>query len=89
MIIGDLDLIGIAGVPTEADPPLVVDPDAPLAGAVPGKWLEPVAGRDAEEFEGRGAMQLFELSLGNALKIMRQLSGKLATEKLFGLFTGK
>ena len=37
MIISDLDLIGIAGFPSKADPPLIIDPDAPLAGAVPGK----------------------------------------------------
>lgn len=71
MVVDDLDLIGVARFPTEDDPPLVVDPDTPLAGAVPGKLLEPVAGGNAKEIEGRGAMQLFELSLGNSLEIMR------------------
>jgi hypothetical protein len=89
VIIGDLDLIGVAGFPTETDPPLVVDPDAPLAGAVPGKLLEPVAGGNTEKFEGRGAIQLFELSLSNTLEIVRQLGGKRAVEKLLLLFDGE
>jgi len=42
--VADLDLVGVATSPDEADAPLVVDADAVLAGAVAGEPLEAVAG---------------------------------------------
>jgi DUF1009 family protein len=34
MVVGDLDLAGLAGIPLEAKAVLVVDADAVLAGAI-------------------------------------------------------
>jgi hypothetical protein len=31
VVVDDLDVVGIATVPPEADPPLIVDPDAVLS----------------------------------------------------------
>src|SRR5271167_4589590 len=44
VIVDELHVPGAAGAPGEADPPLVVDPDAVLAGAAAGQLLHPVAG---------------------------------------------
>ncbi len=43
MVIDDFDLIGVPIAPGEADPPLVVDPDAVLPGPVSSQRFEPVA----------------------------------------------
>ena len=46
MVIGDLHVGGILAAPHEADPPLVVDPDAVLTPAAPFEGLQPIAWRD-------------------------------------------
>ena len=89
MVIGDLDIVGIAKFPAEADPPLVVDPDAPLAGTIAGKLFEPVAGGHAQEVESRGAVELLQPALGDALHVLRELCGKPPVEKLFSFFAGE
>ena len=44
----NFDLVRVAAVPAEADAPLVIDPDAPLARAVAFQRLKPVAGWNTE-----------------------------------------
>ena len=44
MVVGDLDIISVAIAPVEADPKLIVDPDAVLSGAIPGKLFQSKAG---------------------------------------------
>jgi hypothetical protein len=39
VIVDDFNVEGVAVLPVEADAPLVVDPAAPLAGAVAGERL--------------------------------------------------
>ncbi|KAF0221757.1 MAG: hypothetical protein FD174_88 [Geobacteraceae bacterium] len=89
MVIGDLDIVGIAVIPSEAYPPLIVDPNAPLAIAVPVKLLQPVARGNAQEVKGSSAVELFQFALGNALNVMRQLCRKSAVKQLVGLFAGE
>lgn len=62
MIIHDFDFIGIARVPSEADAPLIVDPDAMLAFTVPFQSFEPVARWGCHLFEMLGRVQLLQLA---------------------------
>jgi len=78
MVIGNFDRKSIAVFPAEAYAPLIVDADAPLAGAVAGKLLKPVVGRNTEKVEGGGAMKLLQFTLRNALHILRQFCRKTA-----------
>lgn len=89
MVVGDLDIVGIAIFPAEADSPMVIDPDAPLTGAIAGKLLQPIAGRDAKKVEGGSGAELFQLALGDALHILGKFRRKPAVEKLFGFFAGE
>ncbi len=86
---GSLDVKGAAVFPAETYPPLIVDPDAPLACAIPGKLFQPIARRHAKEVESGGAVQLLQLALCNTLNFLWQLRRKPAVEKLFSFFAGE
>src|SRR6478609_9481390 len=45
VVVNKLDVAGTAGTPGEADPPLVVDADAVLAGADSTQFLQPATRR--------------------------------------------
>ena len=51
VVVNDLHLLWSGGGPHEADPPLVVDPDAVLPDPTALERLEPIARRDAEVLE--------------------------------------
>jgi len=45
MVVTDLDLAGIGSIPSEAEPPLVVDPDGMSSGQVSLERFETIAWR--------------------------------------------
>ena len=53
MVVNDLDGDGVSlgAVPFEADPPLIVDSDAVLTGAIASQRFKPVPGDHAEHLE--------------------------------------
>ena len=57
VIVAEPDLMCIAGLPAEADPPLIADPDRPLAVPVPAQLLEMVAAAGGEVGEAPRTMQ--------------------------------
>jgi len=59
VIVDDLDLAGTRGPirPREADPPLVIDPDAVLANAGTPEGLESVSRKCAEILQRPGDLQ--------------------------------
>jgi hypothetical protein len=65
MVVADLYFDGIRSLPTEADPPLVIDPDGVPAGAFPLKSLKPVTRRDSEIGKLSGSIKLDKLSVRN------------------------
>ena len=84
MIIDYLYIQSISTDPAEANPPLVVDPNAVPFNPVAGKNLQPVPSNRAQIGNGRGRMYLVELAFchrGNALKP----PAKLTPEDLLGL----
>jgi hypothetical protein len=54
VVVDDLDVVRVTLRPAQADPPLVVDPDAVLARAVPAQGLEAVARRRLEVADRSG-----------------------------------
>jgi hypothetical protein len=54
VVVDDLDVVRVTLRPAQADPSLVVDPDAVLARAVPAQGFEAVAGRRLEVAERSG-----------------------------------
>jgi hypothetical protein len=89
MVIDDFNIVGVAAIPAETDPPLVVDPNTPLAIAVAGKLFQPVTGGNPQEIKRGGTVELPQLTLGYALEILRQLGRKPAVKQFFGLFAGE
>jgi len=67
VVVHDLDLVRIAAMPPEADPPLVVDPDAVLACAITAQPFQAVSGRHAKIVQSRRGIQHPELSQGHLL----------------------
>jgi len=72
MIIHNLDVKRIFALPAEAEPPLVIDAEAVLAGAVSFQGFQPVAGRQHQVAQFPRAVQLRQLPKGNALNLRRQ-----------------
>jgi hypothetical protein len=62
MVVDDLDIVGMAIVPFEADPPLVVDPDGPLAFPLAPQGLKPVSGRNPEIVQALRAVKQVQLA---------------------------
>jgi len=84
VVVRDLDLEGIPGVPPEADAPLVVDPDAELPGAVSDEPLEAVARWHAKVREVHGRVQLAQLAERNPLDVWRETACRLSLEEPSG-----
>ena len=63
MVIRDLDIYRPAFRPDEANPPLLIDPDAVLSGAVAFQCLQRIA-RRTEIVERPGRVQLKQFSNG-------------------------
>jgi hypothetical protein len=48
VVVDDLNVFRPSGCPSKADPPLLVDADAVVAGAITLELLKPIAWRDSE-----------------------------------------
>jgi hypothetical protein len=83
VIIDDLDFEGVGTLPLEADPPLIVDPDAVLAGPVALQALQSVARWDAEIGETLGVVQHPQLPSCYLLNLTRQPPVDLSVPDLF------
>src|SRR5439155_17688190 len=63
VVVHDLDVLRFAVLPHEADPILVIDPDAVLPPPITAKGLEVIARKRAQVVESLGCMQLRQLAL--------------------------
>jgi hypothetical protein len=83
VVVHDLDLLCIAILPNEADPILIIDPDAVQPSPISRERLQVIARERAQVVESLRRVQLQELSLsdaGNAPKPSR----RIALEERFG-----
>lgn len=67
MIVRYLNLVRVSVSPSKAYPPLVVDPDAVLAGTISAKFLEPVTRRNSKIIELSARVDLDQLPPGRPL----------------------
>lgn len=61
--------VGISSAPGEADPPVIVEPDAPLAGAIAAQLLESIPGWDAEVLQPYGRVEHAQFAEPDTLDI--------------------
>lgn len=85
MIVDDLDVVGVAVDPAEADAPLVVDADAVLAGPVAAELLEAIARRDAQVLEVHGTVDQAELPEHDAAEVGRESADGFARPETLGV----
>jgi hypothetical protein len=85
VIIDHLYVVSIAGTPSKAYAPLIVDPDAVLAGSVALQCLQPVAGRYTQEVERCCGIDLQQLPMRQSLDVGRKSATMLASKKLLRL----
>jgi hypothetical protein len=89
MVIGNFNIMGMAVSSVKADPPSVIDPDAPLAFSIAGKLLQPVPRRDSQKRQCRCALDLCQFAQGHPLYVLRKAGGKSAMKDLLCLFATK
>ena len=89
MIIDDFNIIRISTLPNKTDAPLIVDTYAPLAFSIPGKPFQTVGGRNAEEINRFGGMDLSQFSQSNLLDIMGEPSGKAPRKNSFSFLASE
>jgi hypothetical protein len=74
LVIDDFHVMGITVNSSEADTPLIVDPDAVLAFATTLRRLESVGWRNSQITQHRGVAEHTQLATCNGLDIDRQSS---------------
>jgi hypothetical protein len=85
VVVHDLDLVSITLHPPETDAPLVIDPDAPLAGTVTAEALEAIPRRNSEIFQGNRRIELPQLSQSDAPHVWTEPPNRSAPEELPGI----
>ena len=80
MIVHDLDVLGSFRGPTEANPPLTIDPYAMLPLAIPLECFQMVAGRRAQVVEPHRRVDHIEFRVATASKA-RQRAGQTPSRK--------
>jgi hypothetical protein len=85
VVIDYLDLFGVGTGPTEADAPLVVDPDRVLATAISFQRFQSVAGRQLEEGQFDGGIDQLQLDQRTLPDVTRKMAGAPGKPQLFGI----
>jgi len=85
VIIHHLDVEGVATLPAEAEPPLVVDPDAPFAGPVTSQLLQPVARGNPQVVQADGCIQEAKLAEPGPLHIRAPPADGFSVEEALGV----
>ena len=81
MVIHQLHVEGIGCPPDKTQPPLVIDPDAPLAGAVAAQLLQLIARRRSEILQGGCGVKDPQFTQTGSLDIRAPLPDRLTVEK--------
>ena len=68
MVVDDFHIVGIAPLPAEADPPLVVYPDAVLPRPGASKGFKAVPRRDPQILQAMRSVEQQQLAPGDPLK---------------------
>jgi hypothetical protein len=84
VVVHDLDLVRIAAVPPEADPPLIIDPDAVLACAITAQPFQAIPRWHAKIVQPRRGIQHPELSQGHFLHPRSEPANRPTVEQPIG-----
>jgi hypothetical protein len=71
VIVRDLDVVGVAVLPAEADPPLAIDADAELPRTIAGESFEPIARKATQILEAARPAKDLQSLLGLVSKAMK------------------
>jgi hypothetical protein len=85
MVVHNLDVMCLSRLPPKAEPPLIVNADAVLAGSIPSQLLQSVARRTSEIVRRLGSVQDHELAQGGPLNRQRPSAHPLALEDPLGV----
>ncbi len=85
MVVDDLDVESMAGTPDEADPPLLIHPDAVLPGTVPFQLLKPIRRRHPQILQDRRRVEHSQFPERRPLDVRAQSLDRLATEESLGV----
>jgi hypothetical protein len=88
MVINDLHTLSAMTGPAEADPPLIIDPDAVLSFSVATQSLQPIAGRNPQVIEAGGDLELAQLAASHDRDTLKAPDALSAREG-FGVGTPK
>jgi hypothetical protein len=86
VIVHDLDIFGVALGPSEADAPLIIDPNAHLPCPTSLQSFEPISWWITQVVHGRRGIELTEFAKGSILYLARELTAGLSLPDFFGLF---
>jgi hypothetical protein len=89
VVIDDFHVVDVTFDPSEADTPLIVDPDAVLAFAVALERLKTIGWRNSQIIKGEGIAEHTQLAPGHGLDIGRQAPGRRSAPDLFRFPVGK
>jgi hypothetical protein len=70
VVINDFNIEGIALIPEEADPPLIINSYTVLSNTFSAKRLEPISGWDAKVVQESGIVDHPQFSPGDLLDIL-------------------
>ena len=84
MIIHNLHFVGIAIPPYEANPPLAINANAVLSGAVAAELFEAIAGHGCQVSQNGGGIENGQFSQGRSLEALKA-ADSLPMKKPFSL----
>jgi hypothetical protein len=67
MIVDDLHIISVSVSPSEADSPLIIDPDTIGSGSIPLQLFEAIVRRNSQIVQPEGPMQIEQFPSSDAL----------------------
>jgi hypothetical protein len=85
VVVNDLHLLWSSVRPHEADPPLVVDPDAVLSDSIALERFESVSGRNAEVLKHRRRSHLTKFAQRHPVDPRINRPHALTTPQMFGV----
>ena len=89
MIVGDFHVVSMRRFPSEANSPLVIDPDAMLTSAPAFEGFKAIAGGSEQILQIIGFVQINHFAPSCLLDIRRKFFGKLAPEDLGRFLVGE
>jgi hypothetical protein len=85
VIVHDLNVVGVAVPPAEANAPLIVDANAMVASAIAFELFEPIVRWHAEILELLGGVDEAQLAEHDPVKLGREPAHGFALEQTFGV----